>query len=403
MRCRHAAAKGHRQGTCHRTAKRTGRDNAQRITCRKGNCTLRNKGQAHDKVSQTGLTLFSCKLVTKQQRAQRNCNRRYHAANHNCCHNLAAYSTAVGRSQGSSTKNIGCLVQRAAEVNRHHAAQHKAHENLARRAHARQRSCQPLVEGCSRRIDNVGHQNAHNQKAQHRIQQNRLESLQTVRQHTQHLAQCQNQIAAEEACKQRSEEAAAAGCCQKAAHDAQHQRRTLANTHSDIACQNRHHHAERQTADVLEEGCQRRSAAKLRRSGKLHIKHKGQRNENAAADNEGQHMRNAIHQMLIDLSPQTFLSLCSFAFSFAAAFACISRNLAAQNLLNQFFRLVNAVSHLHENNRLACKTLYRNIFIRSYNNALGFFYLFSRQLIFYAAAAICFDLHSNAQLACHFL
>ena len=260
-----------------------------------------------------------------------------------------------------------------------------------------------MVEGCSRRVDNVGHQNAHKQQADNRIQQNRLQAFQAFRQYAQYLAQCQNQITADKACKQRTEEAAAAGSCQKAAHDTKHQCRTFADTHCDIACQNRHHHAERQTADILEESCQRRAAAKLSCAGKFHIEHEGQRNKNTTADYKRQHVRNAIHQMLINLSPQTFLSICHVTGRFAAALACVSRNLTAQNLLDKLLRLVDTVSYLDEDNRLACKALYRHVLVCSHNNAFSFFNICCRQLIFYAAAAIGFNLHSNAQLTGHLL
>ena len=260
-----------------------------------------------------------------------------------------------------------------------------------------------MVEGCSRRVDNVGHQDAHKQQADNRIQQNRLQSFQTVWQYAEYLAQCQNQITANEACKQRAEEAAAAGGCQKAAYDTKHQCRTLADTHCDIACQNRHHHAERQTADILEEGCQRRAAAKLSCTGKFHIEQESQCDKNTTADYKRQHMRNAIHQMLINLSPQTFLSICHVTCRLAAALACVSRNITAQNLLDKLLRLVDTISYLNEDNRLACKALHRHVLVCSHNNAFGFFYLCRRQLIFYAAAAIGFNLHCNAHLTGHLL
>ena len=114
-------------------------------------------------------------------------------------------------------------------------------------------------------------------------------------------------------------------------------------------------------------------------------------------------MRNAIHQMLINLSPQTFLSICHVTCRLAAALACVSRNITAQNLLDKLLRLVDTVSYLNEDNRLACKALHRHVLVCSHNNAFGFFYLCCRQLILHAAAAIGFNLHCNAHLTGHLL
>ena len=107
--------------------------------------------------------------------------------------------------------------------------------------------------------------------------------------------------------------------------------------------------------------------------------------------------------MLINLSPQTFLSICHVTCRFAAALACVSRNITAQNLLDKLLRLVDTVSYLNEDNWFACKALYRHVLVSSYNNAFGFFNLCRRQLIFYAATAIGFNLHRNAQLTGHLL
>ena len=84
-------------------------------------------------------------------------------------------------------------------------------------------------------------------------------------------------------------------------------------------------------------------------------------------------MRNAIHQMLINLSPQTFLSICHVTSRLAAALACVSRNITAQNLLDKLLRLVDTISYFNEDNRLACKALHRHVLGCSHNNAFGFF------------------------------
>ena len=72
-----------------------------------------------------------------------------------------------------------------------------------------------------------------------------------------------------------------------------------------------------------------------------------QGDENPAADNEGQHVGYAVHQVLIDLTADAFFFGAFNSYRFRRRFrALINRGLAVEDRLNQFFRNLNAIGTL---------------------------------------------------------
>ena len=58
------------------------------------------------------------------------------------------------------SQDVGCLVDRTAKVDRHHAAQDETEDDAARRGHAVEAVEQPGIKDSRRRIDNKGHDKA---------------------------------------------------------------------------------------------------------------------------------------------------------------------------------------------------------------------------------------------------
>ena len=131
MRCPERTSECHGQTSCHCCTDRTGRNHTKRILCCERNGTFCNEGKSHHIVYEAGLTLFLGKFLLEEGGAQGNCDRRNHTACHNRGHHLK-----VTLCQLCCAKYIGCLVERAAHIDGHHAAEQHTEYNTAGSAHA---------------------------------------------------------------------------------------------------------------------------------------------------------------------------------------------------------------------------------------------------------------------------
>ena len=109
-------------------------------------------------------------------------------------------------------------------------------------------------------------------------------------------------------------------------------------------------------------------------------------------------MRNAVHQITIDLLPSAadFLSAVRHFHILALA---VNRCFALQNLPKQHLRLANPGRNRHLQDPFSIKPLHLHIFIRRNNNSLRRSDFLRRQHIFRTAAPVGFHLNGNAHLA----
>ena len=110
-------------------------------------------------------------------------------------------------------------------------------------------------------------------------------------------------------------------------------------------------------------------------------------------------MRYAVHQVLVNRTACRFV----WSSSRCAARRVINRRFAVHDLVNQLFRLMDAVGNAGDNYRFAVKPSHFYIFICRDNNAVTFCNFLCGQRIFHAAGTIGFYLGRNAHRSACFL
>ena len=160
----------------------------------------------------------------------------------------------------------------------------------------------------------------------------------------------------------------------------------VGDAHADEARQDRQHEVEGGFAHGFEEGGKGCVLAEVGRVDGGVVKKKSQRDENAAADVEGQHVGHAVHQVLIHLAAQGFIGPHLAGLRLARVF--IDGHIARRDAPNQFLRLVDAVGHGGEQHPFAGKTRGVHIFVRRDDDAICLGDLLGRQHILSPAAAV---------------
>ena len=101
-------------------------------------------------------------------------------------------------------------------------------------------------------------------------------------------------------------------------------------------------------------------------------------------------MGNAVHQMLIDLTAEAFMAFgCGLRF---CAGVVINRCLVGENAADEFFRLFDAVGHLHADELFAVKARHVHTFVGGNDDTVRIRDFFRGQHIFSAAGAVGFRL-----------
>ncbi len=108
-------------------------------------------------------------------------------------------------------------------------------------------------------------------------------------------------------------------------------------------------------------------------------------------------MRNAIHQVFINLAPDAF-GFCIIRLCLRAARMMIHRHGTADRLLNQFFCFMYAVGNLCNQNRLSVKPCKVNFFVSRDNNAFCLLYILCRQHVFSAVCPLGLHLDRDSHL-----
>ena len=272
----------------------------QWVGCREGDRALGDERQAHDEVHRAGFPLLLCEPVLEKQCCKSNGTGRYHAADHDCRHDVI-----VACGDGCGAEDVSRLIEGAAHVDGHHAGHDDAQKDPAGTAHVGQCGVQSRVQRADGRLYQELHDQAHEEDAAQRIQKYRCDLLYGLGQFGKDLDQKQNQVARDKACRQRAQEAGFACGSHHAADEAHGQSRPVCNAHGDESGQDREHEAEGHVADAFQGGGGRRDGTESRprfvREG-VHIHAKAvdqerQRDEDAAAHHEGEHMGDAVHKL----------------------------------------------------------------------------------------------------------
>ena len=201
---------------------------------------------------------------------------------------------------------------------------------------------------------------------------------------------------ARDECAQKARTARRGEC---AAHEADGESRPVRDAHGDEACEHGQHEAEGDAADVHEGlGVPEIRAEVAGVGGVEGVKEEGEGDQDAAADDERQHVRDAVHQMLVDLARDA-LVICRALFGLScAASMVVDRRCAGERLVQERVRLVDAVRDLRLNDGLAVKTRHLHVLVRRDDDACGFGDLRRRQDVFRAARAVRLHLDGDAAL-----
>ena len=221
------------------------------MTCCIGDSAFCDEGQTHDEVNRTVLSFFCVPAVAEDRSGECNGKRRNHTADHNGSHDLESRIGRIGRCacEQSGCGNVSCLVERTAHINCHHACKQCANgdEQSGLRSHRGYGVLHAVIDQTHDRVDSA-HHDADNAKSAQRIDQDGLDAFESVRQMFARFFEHFEQPAAEEACKQRTEETGGdsvnsgrvgkgrAGRCQRTADDTDQKTRTVCNRNGDKAC-----------------------------------------------------------------------------------------------------------------------------------------------------------------------
>ena len=91
-----------------------------------------------------------------------------------------------------------------------------------------------------------------------------------------------------------------------AAYEASRETGTVGDGHGDEAREDGQHEVERLIADEIEERSHRGRATVRTRAHARLVKQERKRHENAATNDERQHVRDAVHEVLVDLARHAF-------------------------------------------------------------------------------------------------
>ena len=130
------------------------------------------------------------------------------------------------------------------------------------------------------------------------------------------------------------------------------------------------------------------------------VQQERKRHEDAAANNKGEHVRNAVHQVLIDPAAQTLGFALGSRLYRGAAGHMMNRRIARKRNIDKFLGVINATRHRTGVNRLAIEAIELDIFIRRNDDTLGTSDVCRGQYIFSAARTLSLDLNAHAHLGC---
>ena len=378
----------------------------QRIGCCKGNRSFSDESQTHNKVGRAGFSFFFRKLFLEEKGCQSDGTGRCHTANHNRCHNVI-----ISCRDGRRAEHICRFVERAAHINGHHAAQDQSEDDFARSAHAGQSVVQRRIEAAHHRFYQKGHDQAHDQKSNQRVDQYRSDLFQKIGQFITDSAQHYDRITRQETGRQCAQKTGLSAGSDHAAHKSKGQRRSVTDGHGDEARQYRKHKAECRIPQPFEPCGRRRDRTEIRSLRHIKCIHihaqtvdqKGDRDQDTAAHHERKHMRNAVHQLRVDLVSRTAAFPGSLSRRPCSGRCYVNRHIAANSAVQKLPCLADPVRNLTLDNLLAGKTIHGHLRVGRDNDAVSLFNFFRRKDIFGSSGTSCLDLDKAVSLFCRLL
>ena len=409
MGCAQGAAEHHGERTGQRGADDAAGQDAQRVSGSIRDRALGDKAEAHNVVHDAVAALVGAPLFGAKGRRQGNRNRGHHAADHDRGHN-----PVVAGGQRRRAKDVGRLVEGAAHINAHHAGNDCAQQDLGRAAHGVQPVGHCRVDDAHNRVD-AAHDRTNNEDAAQRIDQHRADAVEAGRQLLGDLLEELHDVARGKARQQRRQEAAgdAGGLTvgkggkvrtvhgQHAARKADGQTRTVRNRHGDKACKDRQHITERRIADGLEERRHRRVHAEVGRVNRVIVQQEGQRDHDAAAHDEGQHVRYTVHQVLVQAVAKAVACAARGLPGLGPGLGVVDGSFTVGNFLDQLLRLVDAIVHAGKQHRFAVEAGGLDVLVRRNDDAVTGGDLLGGQHILGSVGAVRLDLGWQTELVAH--
>ena len=221
----------------------------------------------------------------------------------------------------------------------------------------------------------------------------------------------QHEVAARKACEQGAQEAGgnslagrfgerAAGSSHGTADETDEQAGTVGDGAANVAGEDGKHEAEADAADALEPCGDRRVGAEVAILRRAHdrVNEERERNEDAARDDEGQHVADAFHQVLVDLTADA-LVLGRLVGSLACTAGMrVNRGLAFDDLVDELFGLVDTVGDLGDQHRPAIEARHFDILVGGDDDAVACRDLVFGQDVLGAARTVGLDLDRDAHL-----
>src|SRR5574344_1818464 len=225
----------------------------KRVRCCERNCTFSYERESHNKVCRSCLAFFCSKLVFEKQRGNGNRYRRYHTAYHNRSHDVV-----VSCSDRCCTEDVCSFINRAAHIDRHHAAENDTENDTACAGHSGKCVVKERVECTHRRLNHERHEQPGDQNADERIDQNGFKSVKRFGKFCEEFLQKQYEITGGKTRDHGSDDAALSLTCNDSADKTDCKTGAVGDAHCDESCKYRKHETECAAADCFEYACNRR-------------------------------------------------------------------------------------------------------------------------------------------------
>ena len=181
-----------------------------------------------------------------------------------------------------------------------------------------------------------------------------------------------------------------------AADEADGETGAVSDGHGDEARENGKHKAERCAADIHEEFGERGVRAEMRRVNRVVVKEEGEGDEDAAADDEREHVRDAVHEVLVDLAPEAFLLGCIRPLCRIRTVRVIDGRRARESTVDELICLVDAVRNLRDDDAVSVKARHGDVLVRRNDDAVGSGDLLRCEDVLHARRAVRLDLDGDA-------
>ncbi len=420
MRCRIVYAKEDgKDRSDGRTNHHDGHDRPN-VLGHEGNSALGNVGATQDEVNDTSVVIFLAEVLLAHNNGEGGDQRRNDASGGNSSHEVGTKVIGVGANASrqslgkqSSTSNVSSLVNRAAHVKGAHAANSQAKNNRARSREALQE-----VHHCgvntSHGARNTEHDETHNEGGAQRIQEDSLKTIEVLRQLGKDLLQQQNYITGDKTTNDTTEEAKAharatsvnearvsvnrqAGDSNHTGNKARYQSRTLADGLSNVGREHRNHEVHGNAAHDLEHGS-KGVVLLARRIVGVNAPQERNCSKHATSNHEDQHVRHAVHQVLVELVSNGLL-LFHNVLSRSRDLRSIA--LSSKCTVNQGASGLNRESlrNTHGDLRLASKALGLNVLVGSDYNSASRSNLCRRDLVLDSYLAVGLNLDGEPALS----